>query len=34
MCEANQATLEFVPIAGGGSCFRITLPAPPALPMH
>ncbi len=26
MCEANQATLEFVPVAGGGSCFRITLP--------
>jgi two-component system sensor histidine kinase PilS (NtrC family) len=29
MCEANQATLEYVPVAGGGSCFRITLPAPP-----
>jgi two-component system sensor histidine kinase PilS (NtrC family) len=27
MCEANQATLEYVPVAGGGSCFRITLPA-------
>jgi len=26
MCEANQATLEYVPVAGGGSCFRITLP--------
>jgi two-component system sensor histidine kinase PilS (NtrC family) len=29
MCEANQATLEYVPVAGGGSCFRITLPGPP-----
>ncbi|WP_062536895.1 sensor histidine kinase [Mizugakiibacter sediminis] len=29
MCEANQATLEYVPVAGGGSCFRITL-TPPA----
>jgi two-component system sensor histidine kinase PilS (NtrC family) len=25
MCEANQAELEYVPVAGGGSCFRITL---------
>jgi two-component system sensor histidine kinase PilS (NtrC family) len=25
MCEANQAQLEYVPVAGGGSCFRITL---------
>jgi two-component system sensor histidine kinase PilS (NtrC family) len=25
MCEANQAALEYVPVAGGGSCFRITL---------
>jgi two-component system sensor histidine kinase PilS (NtrC family) len=25
MCEANQATLEYVPVAGGGSCFRISL---------
>ena len=31
MCEANQATLEFVPVAGGGSCFRITLPGPPVV---
>ena len=23
--EANQATLDYVPVAGGGSCFRITL---------
>ena len=33
MCEANQATLEYVPVAGGGSCFRITLTAPVRMPM-
>ncbi len=27
MCEVNQANLEYVPVAGGGSCFRITLVA-------
>ena len=32
MCEANQANLEYVPVAGGGSCFRITLTAPAHLP--
>jgi two-component system, NtrC family, sensor histidine kinase PilS len=32
MCEANQAALEYVPLAGGGSCFRITLPAPAVAP--
>ncbi len=26
LCETNQAVLEYVPLAGGGSCFRITLP--------
>ncbi|MEZ5543663.1 MAG: ATP-binding protein [Lysobacteraceae bacterium] len=25
LCEANQATLDYVPTAGGGSCFRIAL---------
>ena len=25
LCEANQATLDHVPVAGGGSCFRISL---------
>lgn len=25
LCEANQATLDYVALAGGGSCFRITL---------
>ncbi|MGH8146280.1 MAG: sensor histidine kinase [Rhodanobacteraceae bacterium] len=33
MCEANQASLEYVPVAGGGSCFRITLTASARLPM-
>jgi two-component system sensor histidine kinase PilS (NtrC family) len=33
MCEANQANLEYVPVAGGGSCFRITLTAPIRLPV-
>ncbi len=27
LVEANQASLEYVPVAGGGSCFRITLAA-------
>ncbi|NII52789.1 HAMP domain-containing sensor histidine kinase [Luteibacter sp. SG786] len=30
MAEANQAALEYVRVAGGGSCFRISL-TPPAL---
>jgi len=25
MCESSQATLEYVPVAGGGACFRVTL---------
>lgn len=25
LCEANQASLEYVPVPAGGSCFRITL---------
>jgi len=34
LCEANQGALDFVPVAGGGSCFRITLAAAsgPAVP--
>ncbi|HET6633153.1 MAG TPA: ATP-binding protein [Rhodanobacteraceae bacterium] len=32
MCEANQATLEYVPVAGGGSCFRLTLMPPAKAP--
>ncbi len=31
LCRANQATLEHVPVPGGGSCFRIRLPGPHAL---
>lgn len=33
MCIANLASLDYLPIAGGGSCFRITfaLPAAPVL---
>ena len=31
LCAANEATLDYVPIPGGGSCFRIVLPAPHAL---
>ncbi|HET8553228.1 MAG TPA: ATP-binding protein [Rhodanobacteraceae bacterium] len=33
MCEANQAMLEYVPVAGGGSCFRITLTPPVRTPL-
>ena len=25
MCESSQASLDYVPVAGGGACFRITL---------
>ncbi|HET9483807.1 MAG TPA: ATP-binding protein [Xanthomonadales bacterium] len=28
LCEANQATLEYVSVAGGGSCFRISIRQP------
>ncbi|KAF1708825.1 PAS domain-containing sensor histidine kinase [Pseudoxanthomonas kalamensis DSM 18571] len=31
LCRANQATLEYVTVPGGGSCFRIILPGPHAL---
>ena len=31
LCRANQATLEYVAVPGGGSCFRITLPGPHSL---
>src|SRR5690606_15404242 len=26
LARANQATLEYVPVPGGGACFRVTLP--------
>jgi two-component system sensor histidine kinase PilS (NtrC family) len=32
MCEANQGALDYVPVAGGGSCFRITLAAAASSP--
>jgi two-component system, NtrC family, sensor histidine kinase PilS len=28
LMEANQASIEYVPMPGGGSCFRIRLAAP------
>ena len=31
LCRANQASLEYVAVPGGGSCFRITLPGPHTL---
>ena len=31
LCRANQATLEYVPMPGGGSCFRIRLAGPHSL---
>jgi len=31
LCEANQAAIEYVAMAGGGSCFRITFARPSAL---
>ncbi len=31
MTEASQASLEYVPVAGGGACFRITLTPPGSL---
>ncbi|WP_454829339.1 sensor histidine kinase [Pseudoxanthomonas wuyuanensis] len=31
LCRANQASLEYVAVPGGGSCFRITMPGPHAL---
>ncbi len=31
LCRANEATLDYVPVPGGGSCFRVLLPGPHAL---
>lgn len=28
LCRANQATLDYIALPGGGACFRIGLPAP------
>jgi two-component system sensor histidine kinase PilS (NtrC family) len=32
LCEANQGSLRFVPVPGGGACFRIRLPGRSGLP--
>jgi two-component system, NtrC family, sensor histidine kinase PilS len=34
LCEANQAMLEYLPRAAGGSCFRISLASPVPLVGH
>ena len=31
LCVANEASLDYIPVPGGGSCFRILLPGPHAL---
>jgi two-component system sensor histidine kinase PilS (NtrC family) len=31
LCEANQSTLSYEPVPGGGSCFRIIMPTPQVL---
>lgn len=31
LCRANEASLDYVPVPGGGACFRITLPGRHAL---
>jgi len=31
LCRANQATLDFLPVPGGGACFRLSLAAPHGL---
>jgi two-component system sensor histidine kinase PilS (NtrC family) len=28
LCRANQSQLDYIPVPGGGACFRITLPTP------
>ena len=33
LCESNQASLEHVPVAGGGSCFRISMARPRGVPL-
>ena len=32
LCRANQAQLDYIPVPGGGACFRITLQGPETLP--
>ncbi|MFT3762474.1 MAG: ATP-binding protein [Pseudoxanthomonas sp.] len=31
LCRSNQATLEYIPVPGGGSCFRVAMPGPGSL---
>jgi two-component system sensor histidine kinase PilS (NtrC family) len=31
LCRANESTLDYVPVPGGGSCFRVVLPGTHAL---
>ena len=31
LCRGNQATLEYISVPGGGSCFRVTVPGPHTL---
>ncbi|MDQ3494898.1 MAG: ATP-binding protein [Pseudomonadota bacterium] len=31
LCRANESSLDYVPVPGGGACFRVTLPATQAL---
>jgi two-component system sensor histidine kinase PilS (NtrC family) len=31
LCRANQATLEYLPLPGGGACFRVRLAGPHSL---
>jgi two-component system sensor histidine kinase PilS (NtrC family) len=31
LCVANEASLDYLPVPGGGGCFRVLLPAPHAL---
>ena len=31
LCRANQSTLDYVAVPGGGSCFRVSMPGPHSL---
>lgn len=34
LCRANQGQLDYVPVPGGGACFRITLPGAASIASH
>lgn len=34
LCVANQGQLEYIPVPGGGACFRVSLPRTPKLVAH